>query len=74
VAARKKHNGRADKKSDVNPDLEAVIERKLKDLLEDDGGEKFSLTDWAKVVDRALALEKVKHAVKEEEIGAAFEE
>lgn len=60
-----------DKAKGVNPDLEKAIADKLKSVMKDDS---LSLTDWAKVVDRALTLEKVKAAIEDEGFGSAFEE
>lgn len=67
MAATKKKDDR----KGVNPDLEKAISDKLKLLLKD---ETISLTEWAKVIDRALTLEKVKAAIEDEGFGSAFDE
>ena len=61
---------KADKKG-VNPDLEKAISDKLKAVMKD---ETISLTEWSKVIDRALTLEKVKAAIEDEGFGTAFDD
>lgn len=62
----------------LNPDLVAAINKLLKEVVTDNqeakGGEepKFSLTDKMKVLDRALALEKIKQKIEDEAWGSGF--
>lgn len=53
----------------INPDLEAAISQLLKSVMSDPMA---SLTDKAKVLDRALKLEMVKLKLQNDEWGAAF--
>jgi len=63
---------KADRKG-VNPDIEKLIKREIKRLL-DDESDTISLTDKCKIIDRALALEKVKAAIEDEGFGTAFDD
>lgn len=53
----------------LNDELVTAINKMLKEVMED--GE-ASLTDKCKVIDRALALEKIKQKINDEEWGAGF--
>ncbi len=53
----------------INPDLEAAISQLLKSVMSDPMA---SLTDKAKVLDRALKLEMVKLKLQNDEWGSAF--
>lgn len=53
----------------LNPVLVDAIDKMLKDVLED---AESSLTDRCKIIDRALALEKIKQKINDDEWGAGF--
>lgn len=53
----------------INPDLEAAISSLLSQVMND---EKSSITDKTKVIDRGLALEKIKQKMADDDWGAGF--
>ena len=53
----------------LNSELVSAIEKLLKDVMDD---KEASLTDKCKVVDRALALEKIKQKISDDDWGAGF--
>lgn len=57
------------KKAGINPDLEKAISDLLKQTMADPTA---SLTDKAKIIDRALKLEAIKQKASDDEWGAAF--
>lgn len=60
----------------LNPDLVKAINSLLKEVVTEpkDGPEeaKYSLTDKMKVLDRALALEKIKQKIEDDAWGSGF--
>lgn len=53
----------------INPKLEKAIEDLLEAVINDPDA---SLTDKAKILDRALTLEKIKQKISDDEWGAGF--
>lgn len=59
------------KQKGINPELEKAISDLLKQIMVDPTA---SLTDKAKVIDRALNLEKIKQKISDDEWGSGFVE
>ena len=59
------------KQKGINPELEKAISDLLKQVMVDPTA---SLTDKAKVIDRALNLEKIKQKISDDEWGSGFVE
>lgn len=57
------------KQKGINPELEDVINRLLKEVMNDS---QASLTDKAKILDRALKLEALKQKADLDEWGSGF--
>lgn len=59
----------AKKEKGINPKLEKAINELLDSVLKDP---ESSLTDKVKILDRALALEKIKQKVEDDTYGSGF--
>lgn len=60
----------AKKNKGISPELERAIEDLLKEVTKEAGEGK--LLDKLRVIDRALALEKIKQKISDEEWGSGF--
>lgn len=61
----------------LNPDLVNAVNKLLKEVLKDPSDpdkQQYSLTDKMKVLDRALALEKIKQKIEDDSWGSGFDQ